>query len=525
MGKKPDMKAGLTEDGYKRGPLDGILFPIDMIEPWDAPKPTHDVVAAHPLDCGRLSWGIRLYWMGCPVPPPPLNEAVLRDLVPRYREQGYGDVIEVYLDGVNYFLGNGRHRVEAIRRAGIKSIELYVNQGTSSDAKAAWARNPPWHRQPKRSYRRYAVALLVTDDVHGQLSDSEIARMAGVDHKTVGKIRREILGDSPAERTVRRNGQTYTMKIPARTPKVEAPKVEPVVEAQVTSLSRSYVPVHSRLGDLSGVAPAVLHRLEDAIDRVDLNDPAYLSNCPARENIRPSLRHIFDGHVYDYRIVTEIIAPLIPEDATLKREFSTWLDHWSTFHPPEGWEACDKCSDGEYSTGLIEGDSQDGLVKCPDCFGIGFRAMEDDPDFVHPSLAPRLADMPRMPTRKEINAIRAQIGEDLLAKLDEEIEGFEDVLKDMKAIEKAWTRGRVGDHSDTWRLARCYIADGGPSTITPCPDCKDETGRSRGHDNSHPLWPKMCRRCHWYGYTGFGIRDESNDPRPHDWRTLPCPAG
>jgi hypothetical protein len=73
---------------------------------------------------------------------------------------------------------------------------------------------PPY---PLRSNaeKRHAVLALLHDPVWCQCSNRAIARQCGVDHKTVGKWRKELSGECPQmERTVQRNGTTYTLHLP-----------------------------------------------------------------------------------------------------------------------------------------------------------------------------------------------------------------------------------------------------------------------------------------------------------------------
>jgi hypothetical protein len=487
-------KATETHDrnGHRRSGERGLVFSIAEIADYDDSAPRD-----RDADSGRI------FRINGRLTPPPFNEDVLPGLVERYREQGYGDAVPVVYDAIRYFVYDARHRIEAMRRAGLEVFEGYILQGSISDARIRWAQARVQCGQPKRAYRRFAIAQIVIDPDLGKLSDSEIGRLAGVDHKTVASVRREILGTSQVERMVRRGSQIYKFRVPSKGPAPSAPDASPLAlpEAKPPRMPSTALEM---LGEVDGIGEDALRKLLEAIEETDLGDPEYLLGCDGRDGILPSLRHVFDGHVRRYRFIMEIVAPLIPGDAALRRRFAEELEGWSRSQPPAEWKPCKKCGEvetGDYSRGSVLGDSQAGGRPCDNCGGLRFVVSFGDPDFVHPSLAPRLADMPRMPTKREINAIRAQIGDDLLPKLDDEIEAFEDILEAMRKIEKEWKRGAVGDHSDYWRLAECYIEDGGPDSITPCPYCKDEAGRSRGHNGN-----RMCLHCRWRGYTGFGVK-------------------
>jgi hypothetical protein len=71
---------------------------------------------------------------------------------------------------------------------------------------------------PQRSHadKQCAVLALLHDPAWCQCSNRAIAQYCGVDHKTVGKWRKALSGDIPqTERTVQRNGTTYTLHLPA----------------------------------------------------------------------------------------------------------------------------------------------------------------------------------------------------------------------------------------------------------------------------------------------------------------------
>ena len=69
--------------------------------------------------------------------------------------------------------------------------------------------------------KRKAIATLLADNEWSKWSDRKIAGAAGCDHKTVGKIRRELTGEIPSDRTVLfrdRHGNTSEMRVKASEP-------------------------------------------------------------------------------------------------------------------------------------------------------------------------------------------------------------------------------------------------------------------------------------------------------------------
>ena len=107
----------------------------------------------------------------------------------------------VYHDGADYWLADGFHRVEAARKIDRKEIEAEIRDGTARDAILHGIGSNATHglRRTQADKRR-AVERLLTDPEWAAWSDRKIAQLAKVDHKTVGKIRRELTGEIPTPR-------------------------------------------------------------------------------------------------------------------------------------------------------------------------------------------------------------------------------------------------------------------------------------------------------------------------------------
>lgn len=125
----------------------------------------------------------------------------------------------VFHDGTDHWLADGFHRVEAARRVGARSIEAEIRQGTRRDAiiAAAGANNSHGLRRTAADKRR-AVESLLRDPEWAKWSDREIGKACAVDHKTVGKVRRELTGEIPTERSVTytdRHGNVSAMRVAA----------------------------------------------------------------------------------------------------------------------------------------------------------------------------------------------------------------------------------------------------------------------------------------------------------------------
>jgi ParB-like chromosome segregation protein Spo0J len=104
----------------------------------------------------------------------------------------------VYHDGQDHWLADGFHRAEAARKIGREEIDAEIRQGTARDAVLhGIGANATHGLRRTQADRRRAVERLLKDAEWAAWSDRKIAELARVDHKTVGKIRRELSGEIP----------------------------------------------------------------------------------------------------------------------------------------------------------------------------------------------------------------------------------------------------------------------------------------------------------------------------------------
>ena len=123
--------------------------------------------------------------------------------------------ITAFYDGSEYWLADGFHRVVAHELLGLAEIDAEVRQGVRRDAilYSVGANAAHGYRRSNADKRR-AVLTLLGDPEWAAWSDREIARRCAVDHKTVSALRPS--GEVPQiDRTVERNGTTYTMNTAA----------------------------------------------------------------------------------------------------------------------------------------------------------------------------------------------------------------------------------------------------------------------------------------------------------------------
>lgn len=120
--------------------------------------------------------------------------------------------IDVFFDGVMYFIGDGWHRVQAYKEAGHSCIFAVVHDGTLRDAiYHACGANKEHGLRRTNADKKQAVMTLLNDNEWVELSDRMIASHCGVNHETVAKYRANVdpqlaispVGSSATRRTGR----------------------------------------------------------------------------------------------------------------------------------------------------------------------------------------------------------------------------------------------------------------------------------------------------------------------------------
>ena len=178
-----------------------------------------------------------------------LNNTTVEEYTEAMLEGAAFPPIVVFFDGASYWLADGFHRYFGADHAGIEEVEAEVRQGTQQDAQLfSFGVNAAHGLRRTNADKRKAVTGALQHAVSGQWSDNKIAKHCGVSDKTVAAVRKSIFGnsedappsagaaichpltDAPTQRTVTRNGTTYTQNT-ANIGKTDRPALAPAPAA------------------------------------------------------------------------------------------------------------------------------------------------------------------------------------------------------------------------------------------------------------------------------------------------------
>jgi uncharacterized ParB-like nuclease family protein len=102
--------------------------------------------------------------------------------------------VTVFHDGETYWLGDGRHRLEARKRVGYTDISVDVRKGTERDAQLyAFSANHAHGLPASQADRKKIARILLDDEEWKTWSDRKIAELSGLSHPTVGKMREALV--------------------------------------------------------------------------------------------------------------------------------------------------------------------------------------------------------------------------------------------------------------------------------------------------------------------------------------------
>lgn len=102
----------------------------------------------------------------------------------------------VYRVGKRLVLVDGFHRLMALREAGQDVVHVHIIDGNRTDAlKAALSANITHGLRRSNNDKRRAVSMALADKTLGKLSDRKMAELCGVSHDFVSRLRGEMSSD------------------------------------------------------------------------------------------------------------------------------------------------------------------------------------------------------------------------------------------------------------------------------------------------------------------------------------------
>lgn len=144
-----------------------------------------------------------------------IDPAVVADYAEAMDAGAEFPAVILFSNGEGYWPGDGFHRIEASKSLGRETIDADVREGGKREAMlfAAGANANHGLRRTSADKRRSIIAML-RDPEWSKWSDREIGKRCAVDHKTVAKVRAELTGEIPSERTyTNKHGTVATMKV------------------------------------------------------------------------------------------------------------------------------------------------------------------------------------------------------------------------------------------------------------------------------------------------------------------------
>lgn len=145
-----------------------------------------------------------------------MSSTVIKDYATLYAEGQTLAPIVVFQDGIDYWLADGFHRLEAARKAGLTELPAEVHAGTKRDALFySCGANKHGKIRTNDDKRRQVRRVLEDEEWSTTMNNSAIARHCGVDEKTVRKFRKELSSENPkidsTTRQVTRGGTDFLM--------------------------------------------------------------------------------------------------------------------------------------------------------------------------------------------------------------------------------------------------------------------------------------------------------------------------
>jgi len=168
------------------------------------------------------------------------DEEMVKEFAEKMQDGHAFPPLTVYLvDGADYYLTNGWHRILAWKQIGRTSVDCVVHEGTWRDAKwASLSANNDHGLRPSPADKRKKIMDCLEDEEWSKMSDKMIADQCGCSRNLVLKVRNEVNADKPdVINFVKKDGKVVKQDITTKTsksktdkPAKQEKKAEPIKE-------------------------------------------------------------------------------------------------------------------------------------------------------------------------------------------------------------------------------------------------------------------------------------------------------
>jgi DNA-binding transcriptional regulator YhcF (GntR family) len=164
-----------------------------------------------------------------------IDESVVADYADAMLAGAEFPPLEVFHDGVSYWLADGFHRYFAAKRAKSPGFKCNLHEGTLRDAILfSFGANKSHGLQRSAATKRKIVTAMLSDLEWQDWSDRDIAVKCGFSHTFVSAVRKE-LGKAKSTTTFNRMGKVVTRKDP------EKKQIDPVPEFSEAEVEREEI--------------------------------------------------------------------------------------------------------------------------------------------------------------------------------------------------------------------------------------------------------------------------------------------
>lgn len=161
-----------------------------------------------------------------------VNQDVVNDYADLLLEGVQMPKMEVFFDGISYWLVDGFHRYFAHKKAAITRAECLVHNGTLRDAVLySLGANEKHGLRRSNEDKRKAVMIMLDDLEWSDWSDHVIAKHCKVSHMTVSRVRKSLNLQAQTEKKfVHKSGTKSVMKIAEKPAPAPTQSNEPLQE-------------------------------------------------------------------------------------------------------------------------------------------------------------------------------------------------------------------------------------------------------------------------------------------------------